>query len=520
MTGRWLRGRAPLAAALLLLAAAAPLRAQGFVVLVGADTVAVERVERTPGSLRGELQLRSGQATVSIRYSAAPAANALLPSLTLETGRDGAPSSTASVTFRGDSARVVVGGAAAQAFAPGAGALPYLNLSTAILEQMVLRFRAIGGDRAEIPLLNLGGGQMLRAVVERVGADSVRIGLGAVDIRARVDAAGRVLGARVPSQGVEVRRVESTAGLLRAAVPPDYSAPAGAPYTAQEVRVAAPAGHSLAGTLTLPRSAAGRVPAVVLITGSGQQDRDESLAGVAGYRIFRQIADTLARRGIAVLRLDDRGYGASTGDAAKATSQELGDDVRAALVYLRGRAEIDPARVGLVGHSEGGIIAPMVVVQGAPVRAIVLMAGTSRPGREVLRYQLGRSVEQSTTLPPAARAAALARIPSMVDSLATTPWMRFFIDYDPTPTLRRVRVPVLILQGATDRQVTADQAPEIEAALRAGGNTAVTRRVFPDVNHLFLRDPSGYPEGYQRLPSKAVAPEVLGALADWLAGTL
>jgi dipeptidyl aminopeptidase/acylaminoacyl peptidase len=109
----------------------------------------------------------------------------------------------------------------------------------------------------------------------------------------------------------------------------------------------------------------------------------------------------------------------------------------------------------------------------------------------------------------------------LVDSMATVvPWMKWFLEYDPLPTARRVRQPVLILQGATDRQVTADQAPELAAALRAGGNRDVTVRVFPGLNHLMVPDPSGMPSGYATLPSGSVDARVLGTLADWLAQKL
>jgi uncharacterized protein len=149
----------------------------------------------------------------------------------------------------------------------------------------------------------------------------------------------------VPAQRLTVTRVDGAHVTPMAAEPPDYSAPAGAPYTAEDVVVHTPMGHTLAGTLTRPRTDA-PVPAVVLITGSGSQDRDEAIPMVRGYRPFRDIADTLSRRGIAVLRLDDRGFGASTGDASTATSADYADDVRAALAWLRARDDIDGAASG------------------------------------------------------------------------------------------------------------------------------------------------------------------------------
>jgi dipeptidyl aminopeptidase/acylaminoacyl peptidase len=286
------------------------------------------------------------------------------------------------------------------------------------------------------------------------------------------------------------------------------------------VRVEHPEGFLLAGTLTLPKRQ-GRVPAVVTITGSGQQDRDGVISVVRGYRIFRQVADTLGRRGIAVLRVDDRGFGASGGNPRQATTRDLAGDAAAAVAYLRTRPEIDPDRIALVGHSEGGVIAPMLATADPRLRALVLVAGTSRLGRRVLDYQVRRRVDTDPAIPPARRDSAYRATWAEMDSMAEqTPWLTWFLAYDPLPTAARVRQPVLILQGATDRQVTADQAPELEAAIRGGGNRDVTLHVFPGVNHLMLLDPDGSPTGYARLRSPRVPREILGTLADWLATRL
>ena len=298
----------------------------------------------------------------------------------------------------------------------------------------------------------------------------------------------------------------------------DYSAPADAPYTAADVTVPTPAGHTLAGTLTVPKNASGRMPAVVLISGSGAQDRDAGIPVVPGYRFFRQIADTLGRRGIAVLRLDDRGWGASGGDAETATTEDLADDTRAAVEWLRARPDIDPARVGLVGHSEGAIIAPMLAVGDPRIHAIALLAGPSWTGRRILDYQL-REALQGQGLAGAVLDSAFAKgVRERDAAVAGFPWMRWFMEHDPLPVARRVRAPVLILHGDTDRQVTAEQAEELGAAILQGGSPDVTGTVFPNLNHLFVPDPVGTadPRSYAALPSKEVPAEVLGALADWL----
>ena len=260
---------------------------------------------------------------------------------------------------------------------------------------------------------------------------------------------------------------------------------------------------------------------MVLITGSGPQTRDETLPMLSGFRPFREIADTLSRRGIAVLRLDDRGTGASSGSFAGATTVDFAADVESALAWLRTRPEIAPGRLGVVGHSEGGEIAPMVAAGDPGVKAVVMMAGPAWTGRRILEYQLGYPIRNDSALSAAERDSLLALVPARVDSLAaSSAWLRFFADYDPLATARRVRAPTLILQGATDQQVSAEQARELADAMRAAGNRDVTLRVFPDVDHLFLADPVGNPARYTALPTRRVDRAVLGALADWLAEEL
>lgn len=304
---------------------------------------------------------------------------------------------------------------------------------------------------------------------------------------------------------------------------PDYSAPAGAPYTAEPVTVTTPAGHTLAGTLTLPRGASRARPvgAIVTITGSGPQDRDEAI-GLEGFRPFRQLADSLGRRGIAVLRMDDRGTGASKGTFRGATSADFAEDVRAGLAYLRTRPEIDARKLGVVGHSEGAVIAPMVAEKEPALAGIVLLAGVAQPARSALAFQLKNLYEHDTLLTVAKRDSAIAAIPQRMEAMmAADPWMRFFLTHDPAATMRRVRTPVLILTGARDQQAAPEQVAEQEAAFRAGGNTDVTARVLPGLNHLFVVDADGFPGNYRKLPPPVmVQAEALGIVVDWLAAHL
>jgi dipeptidyl aminopeptidase/acylaminoacyl peptidase len=353
-----------------------------------------------------------------------------------------------------------------------------------------------------------------------IGSDSARLQLNGIAFNVSLGMDGRVTGMSIPSQNVRVVRVEG-ARAAPVAAKPDYSAPGDAPYTAEEVTVTTPAGLKLTGTLTLPktRPAAG-APAVVTITGSGPEERDESIPGVAGYRPFRQVADTLGRRGIAVLRLDDRGTGGSDVGPMGAngpTSADFADDIRAGLAYLRTRHDIDATRLGLVGHSEGGMIAPMIAATDPKLRAVVLMAGPAHSGRAILKYQQEYAADSMLHLTGTRRDSAVQDMQAKLDSSAKTmPWIHFFLDYDPIATAKRVKQPVLILQGATDRQVTPEQAPELAAAFRAGGNRDVTMKIFPSTNHLFLMDSQGNPSGYATLPSKSVRADVLGTMADWL----
>ena len=299
----------------------------------------------------------------------------------------------------------------------------------------------------------------------------------------------------------------------------DYSAPKDAPYTAVNVTVSTPMGHTLAGTLTLPKGA-GRdkpVPAVVTITGSGGQTRDEPLTANSTFLPFRQIADSLARRGIATLRMDDRGIGESKGNHATATSADFAEDIRAGLAYLRARPDIDGARLALVGHSEGGLIAPIVALKEPNLKGLVLLAGPGKGGREILGFQLANIANGDTSLTEEKRVARIRSIPATIDSMkASSPWMNYFLTYDPLVTARQVKVPVLILNGATDQQVTPDQVPVLAKAFRDAGNRSVTSRVYKDLNHLFVRDPVGFPGNYMKLVNPRVEPEVVGTLTEWL----
>jgi pimeloyl-ACP methyl ester carboxylesterase len=329
------------------------------------------------------------------------------------------------------------------------------------------------------------------------------------------------------------------------------------PYKAEEVAYPSQAdGVTLAGTLTLPEGQ-GPFPAVLLITGSGPQDRDES---ILGHKPFLVLADALTRRGIAVLRVDDRGFGRSTGNLATATTDDFADDVQGGVAFLRGRSEIDRKAIGLLGHSEGGIIAPIVAARApGEVAFIVLLAGTGLPGAEIIRVQgidtlKAAGADESTialqrkaiaailpivmaeTDPEALKAKLQAAMKPLIEELPEkdrkamadavsadalagrldNPWMRHFLAFDPRPTLARVKCSVLALNGELDTQVAyRPNLDEIARALKQGGNDQVTTRSFPKLNHLFQTCQTGAVSEYARI-EETIAPEVLTVIGDWI----
>ena len=494
-----------------------------FVLLIGDDTLAIENFSRGPATASAEI---TGRSVGRLAYTAYLAADQSIRQIGLQAWTPGQapdtpPVQDATLTMGGDTADFVARRPGAeptrQALPTRPDAIPFLNPSFLLVEQILRHSRELGGDTVQIPLLLLQGGQTISSGVVWHAPDSATLTVGGVAMNVTMTEEGRLVSAAIPSQNLRVERAEGRHLAPITMASPDYSAPEGAPYTAEEVSVATAAGHTLAGTLTRPRTSE-PVPAVVLVSGSGSQDRDEALPLLPGFRPFREIADSLGRRGIAVLRLDDRGFGESGGDAASATTADLADDVRAALATLRDRDGIDGSRLAVVGHSEGGMIAPMVAADDADLAAIVVVAGPARTGREIIHYQQRQAIEDVPGLTEAQRdsmaAAARAELEVMA---ARQPWLGFFLDYDPIPTARQVTdTPVLILHGETDRQVTVDQAGTLAETFRTAGNPDVTLRVFPDINHLLLRDPEGDPSGYSALESREVDREVLGTLVDWL----
>lgn len=493
-----------------------------YVYMRGTDTVAIERVVKRPDGVRGEISARSAGRTVWHQHITGNVPGAFdLDAFAPTAGAGAVPAQSVTLRIAGDSGFMDINanGATntAQRIAVPAGSAWMLNSS--VLHTDVLANLALARKLDTITVVLAQGGNVLKMAIRKSG-DTTIISLAGSESRFVHDALGLVQANAGP--GAVVRRVNAAdASKLVApanAAKLSYAAPAGAPYTAEDVVINTESGFQIAGTLTRPSGTA-RVPLVITISGSGEQERDSRLAPVPGYAIFRDIADTLGRRGIAVLRVDDRGVGASTGreTRAVATSADYASDVKEVIKYARTRKDIDANRIVLLGHSEGGMIAPMVASQDKQVKAIVLMAGTAYTGRRVLTFQNQDAVNQVKTLTPTQRDSIMRTVPASLDSLGrTNAWIGFFMQHDPLKTARLVTQPVLILQGETDRQITPEQADTLSVAMRAAGNKDVTVRKFADTDHLFLADTSGVASGYATLPDKHVRRTVLGALADWL----
>lgn len=313
---------------------------------------------------------------------------------------------------------------------------------------------------------------------------------------------------------------------------------------------------SFGGTLSLPKQE-GKFPAVILISGSGQQNRDSE---ILGHKPFLIIADYLTRNGIAVLRYDDRGVGESEGDPTRSTSGDFADDARAAIEYLKTRKEINAKKIGIIGHSEGGMIAPMIAATDKNIAFIVLLAGPGVAGDILLldqNYQIGKISGMSEAdlakakitnktiydivkansdevkmkkeltayfqtildeIPEADRPSKDeldASLHKEIDGVSS-PWIRYFLTYDPKSNLKKVKVPVLVLNGEKDIQVSATlNTHAIESALKEGGNKNVKVQIFPGLNHLFQHCTTCTVKEYSQL-EETFSPEVLKTMTEWI----
>ncbi len=323
------------------------------------------------------------------------------------------------------------------------------------------------------------------------------------------------------------------------------------PYLSEEVEyLNKKSGFKIAGTLTLPKDAQ-NVPGVILISGSGAQDRDET---IFGHKMFFVLADYLTKSGIAVLRVDDRGVGRSGGNIQDATSEDFAGDVLAGVDFLKAKTGINPAKIGLIGHSEGGLIAPMVAAKTNEIAFIILMAGPGINGEQILYEQNDLSlkaagmpestIDQNRKLQEALfnilktetdPVKALDRLqrtfsggmyPMLDDSKKeqidtqvagiNNAWFRFFLTYDPQPTLQKVKCPVLALNGSKDVQVPAtSNLAAIKKALKEGGNNEIKTIELENLNHLFQNCETGAISEYAQI-EETIEPKVLGIMKNWI----
>lgn len=327
------------------------------------------------------------------------------------------------------------------------------------------------------------------------------------------------------------------------------------PYISEEVSfLNAKDNITLAGTLTLP-AAEGRFPIVVLISGSGPQDRNEELMG---HKPFWVLADHLTKNGFAVLRYDDRGIAKSKGNFKGASSSDFARDVMAAVSYLKTRKEIDPKRIGLIGHSEGGLIAPMVAAQSKDIAYLVLLAGPGVPGKDIIQLQgelIARSMgvsepdikasgdimkelmavvtsgKDSSVINNEFKTALTRRYRNLPDSVKkglpetvfqnqyaalNEPWMIYFLAYDPATSLHKIKIPVLALNGSLDLQVSPSQnLSMIKQALDKAGNKKYLIKELPGLNHLFQEAKTGLPAEYADI-EQTLSPFMLKEMTDWL----
>ncbi len=333
------------------------------------------------------------------------------------------------------------------------------------------------------------------------------------------------------------------------------------PYNSENVIIDNPdANVQLAGTITFPKEK-GPFPAILLINGSGPQDRDET---IYNHKPFLVIADYFTRKGFAVLRVDDRGYGASTGKYNNSTTNDFADDAEHSIDYLKTRKEVDPNKIGLIGFNEGGIIAAMVDSEIKDINFIVLLATPGLTGKDVLLaqtktlqkaqgvsekeieqdYKINNkvfSIVQSTKDSVKAINEIQKTLKDFVSTLSDsektqrkyseytiankarfmmTPWFRYYLSFNPTSALEKINCPALVLYGQNDLQIEPKKnLNAVVNAIEKGGNHNVESQIIPGLNHLFQTSKSGLPEEYSKI-KETFSPKALEIIYNWIEKTL
>jgi uncharacterized protein len=338
------------------------------------------------------------------------------------------------------------------------------------------------------------------------------------------DPTGRLLRVSVPAEGLEVVR-EDVASVATRRVP--ISRPNDEQVTIPDN------GFVLAGTLSKPANAgAARLPAVVLIGGSGPTDRDEVAFGIP---IFGQLADAIADAGFIVLRYDKRGVGLSGGRDESATLADYADDARSAVSFLSKRKDVDPKRIAMLGHSEGGMVAMLAAAKDRRIAALALVASPGVTGAELNLEQAEHALDHAnrseadkqTTIELQKKIQRAVLTGTGWDSIASyrrqadTPWFQSFLAFDPAPLMREIRQPVLIVQGALDTQVAPSNAARLEALANQRKNRPPAQVVtVPGVNHLLVPATTGEVDEYPTLQNSHISPDASRAIVSWLRTTL
>ncbi len=392
-----------------------------------------------------------------------------------------------------------------------AGATYLSDMIVSSVEQAVARARVLNQPVSRVRTTSLYRDSPVDVLVQRIDATDWNVSFHNKTYRVLTDDRGCMLAATLPEYGIVIER---RTNFFPAQYPlwPPYAAPPDGAYRASEAKIPTPQGLVLAGTLTRPR-ANGPAPGAVLITGLGPSERN---GGSPPWMPLRDLADALTRAGVAVLRVDDRGIGASTGDHGPSTTYDEANDVEAEVAWLRSQPGIDPRRIVLVGYSEGGLIAAMIASKDPQIAAMVSLDGTGVPGTQLAREQVEQAVLHDPSIP------AVDREKRVEKELAEpmTPRERVFLTIDPLAYAARVHCPALILQGGSDITVPVRSAEKLATAMRSNGNREVTVQIFPGVSHSLLPDPVGAMSGWLYLPAFQTSPPLLEVMTNWVTARL
>ncbi len=507
-----------------------------FLLFSGKDKVATEHyVVRSDNSTTSEVELsmmgKQVKFDVTLRYEGNKPVKYYL---------NQEPGITLTAQFQADKVTIT---------APGRSQELILKEGTVVLENNVFehyyfllkRFDIAKGGKQTFPVLVPSVMMTLDASVEFKGVAEQMVNqqlmrlhqfqvtlMGMVVINIIADENLHLLKVAIPSQNAEMVR-EGYESLRQPPNIPDINSD-----KFESIDVAVPSTDSvmLSGTLTIPKDGKKKHPAVFLITGSGPQDREENTLPALNLYIFRYIANGLADHGIAVLRCDDRGVGKSSGDFRKATLKDFISDAKAQITFLRSRDDIDGKRIGVIGHSEGGIIAPIIASEDAEIAACVILAGPSKPLDTVMIEQLEFQAANKD-FPEATRETVqkmiqptkqvIADAKAGKDSSSAMPynleWLRQHFAHDPIATIKKVKCPVLILQGEKDVLVLPYHAEALDKALKEAGNSDHQFVILKNLTHLFTEYP--YVSGKLDLEAVPVlSTKLLATLTPWVERTL